>query len=1453
MFTLVDPGLPMEAQVVLDEEATVADPRGPRVTDVDGDGIQDVLLLVNGQVQVFKNTLYEEDLLATVTDGMNAHDPGDQRFLPNIQISYGHLIDLATATTDIPSAPLPETRTYLPVDHASEDECTYPVRCVVGPRRVVSGYTLNNGADQPRHFQVAYRNGRHHRLGRGWLGFGTRIVRDLATRAGTAEFYDNTTFDGAVAAFPYTGQVMEAWRWSPSLPPDPTTGLEVGLELLYTDVLYQTVTQPGGTYFTIAVVRHERRAQDSFTPGGALTLEGYVREIQASPAEVLGETHHLVGDYDAYGNVLDELTVTEGVDLELHVTRQFDNDEDEWLVGRLKTLNECSSAAGLTQCRTSTRTYDSLGRVRTESAGSDDADPETQLSIGYARDDFGNIIATVAEDAFGHTRTSCTSYDEDGVLPYAQRNPAGHLSFTRHDPGLGVLKAAVDPNGLATRWAHDGFGRVTRERGPDGVETMHTLTRTKDGGPWQDEWNLQLHTVTPGWRDDTVQYDSLGRAVRAWQQGVQVGGGTVPRIVQDLAFDATGEHVARRSVPRSDPAPPPGNLYLYDEYERDGMGRVVAHVSPWGAVTTTEYVGRAIVITAPGGVVTRIENDALGRPVRIIDPEGGETSYTYGPFGGLWTVMDPGGAVTTTERDAYGRVRHYSDPDRGKTEAHYDGFGQQRWSRDAAGREVHDTHDPLGRLVLRADTDGVTTWTWDTATHGIGQLADVESPDGHRVTYTYDALGRLHGTGLEIDGESFATGVTYDALGRVDVISYPQAPGHAAFAVRQQYDAYGHLVAVRNAANSAAYWQVTAADGAGRITGEFFGNGATTTRSYHDPKQRLQSILTTAGGSTVQDLAYTYDDRLNLTQRTDLHQGKTEYFKYDRLDRLKCAEVAPSLPYCIDVYVYAPNGNILSKPGVGAYGYHPDQPHAATSAGGNTYAYDEVGNQRTRPGATITYTAFDLPRTFTLDQGGVVTLDYDGSQRRIRKTTPEQETVYVGDLYERVTDLLTGVVEHRYYVQGAERAVAIVRPQAAPPERTLYVHVDHLGSVEALTDEAGAVVEQRSYDAFGARRNPAWGAPPSASFPTTSSLGFTGHEDDADLGLVNMRGRLYDPHLSRFLTPDPIVAHPGFGQSWNPYSYVLNGPLSHVDPTGFTEEPADAVVSPAGFLIIPGPSDEPYVDMVWQVIAVGTESEEPSEAPDSGAAVVPQDANTWGNNAGWLPQPPATAQELPRQNSVGLELYIGVTQGTAELALDAAKSLVINALTFGGYGTWQLGKAIWAGYEKEHIVGALNAVNPLYLLARGGTDTYMAAERGNYRAAGAAGVKTVVLGTAAVVGVARGVGALAAKGAAARSSTTGLTARPRSFRKSTVQAAWDSAADGPNGGKLCPTCDREVKVAADQGTRSNPRDWDVDHQPPWATRDRVGMTRKEVLDDYNQGTRLECPSCNRSRGTRPIE
>ena len=80
------------------------------------------------------------------------------------------------------------------------------------------------------------------------------------------------------------------------------------------------------------------------------------------------------------------------------------------------------------------------------------------------------------------------------------------------------------------------------------------------------------------------------------------------------------------------------------------------------------------------------------------------------------------------------------------------------------------------------------------------------------------------------------------------------------------------------------------------------------------------------------------------------------------------------------------------------------------------------------------------------------------------------------------------------------------------------------------------------------------GARRRSPFSSVTTRGFTGHEDDEELGLVNMKGRLYDPKVGRFLTTDPIVSHPGFGQSWNPYSYVLNNPLAFTDPSGFGDE-----------------------------------------------------------------------------------------------------------------------------------------------------------------------------------------------------------------------------------------------------------------------------------------------------------
>lgn len=86
--------------------------------------------------------------------------------------------------------------------------------------------------------------------------------------------------------------------------------------------------------------------------------------------------------------------------------------------------------------------------------------------------------------------------------------------------------------------------------------------------------------------------------------------------------------------------------------------------------------------------------------------------------------------------------------------------------------------------------------------------------------------------------------------------------------------------------------------------------------------------------------------------------------------------------------------------------------------------------------------------------------------------------------------------------------------------------------------------------------------------------------------------------------------------------------------------------------------------------------------------------------------------------------------------------------------------------------------------------------------------------------------------------------RPKNFRKKTLQDSWDNASQGSlPGTKACPKCGKDVAVPPNEGT---PRDWDNHHDPKWKDRDLTGKNRKEVLDDFNKGTSLLCPGCNRS-------
>ncbi|MBP7146125.1 MAG: hypothetical protein KBD01_01160 [Acidobacteria bacterium] len=122
---------------------------------------------------------------------------------------------------------------------------------------------------------------------------------------------------------------------------------------------------------------------------------------------------------------------------------------------------------------------------------------------------------------------------------------------------------------------------------------------------------------------------------------------------------------------------------------------------------------------------------------------------------------------------------------------------------------------------------------------------------------------------------------------------------------------------------------------------------------------------------------------------------------------------------------------------------------------------------------------------------------------------------------------------------------------AARQFTSLYQHRDHLGTIRVVTRATGAVERALDFYPFGTLLG-ASGAG-TAGEPRHQ---FTGHERDEATGLDSMQARFHDSTLASFLSVDPGPARPASPQSWNRYAYVLNNPLTLVDPSGMVPRAA---------------------------------------------------------------------------------------------------------------------------------------------------------------------------------------------------------------------------------------------------------------------------------------------------------
>jgi RHS repeat-associated protein len=223
-----------------------------------------------------------------------------------------------------------------------------------------------------------------------------------------------------------------------------------------------------------------------------------------------------------------------------------------------------------------------------------------------------------------------------------------------------------------------------------------------------------------------------------------------------------------------------------------------------------------------------------------------------------------------------------------------------------------------------------------------------------------------------------------------------------------------------------------------------------------------------------------------------------------------------------------------------------------------TFSYDADGNvtQKTVDGTTTTYVYDYANRLAALGVGGATTTyGYDAFGTRVLQTGTTTTTIYPFKWYSVASSTGTGAkyATTTDYVFNGDTLLATVDQQsssgiATGTAKTRYVHPDHLGSTNVVTDENGNAVETLDYFPYGGTRL-------SVGTSTRERRQFIGQfTDDSTLSYLN--ARFYEGSRGQFLSEDPaFLGDPrsqniGNPQSLNAYSYAEDNPISKSDPSG---------------------------------------------------------------------------------------------------------------------------------------------------------------------------------------------------------------------------------------------------------------------------------------------------------------
>jgi len=908
----------------------------------------------------------------------------------------------------------------------------------------------------------------------------------------------------------------------------------------------------------------------TYTPVALGGLRYFLSPTQAVTNDnIAGTTATTTYTYDAYGNVTDKntqisVTSTSSV-VETTDAQNTYVASGTWIPSSVATTTNTSTyLSNPSYARSVLNTWDGSGHLLT--ATMDPSTGEAVTNTNTYDPNTGVLTKQITSSADGSCSTQTNSYGYDSYSQFktSSTNSLNQTTDYTYNFLWGKPASVTTPDGLTTTYTYDGYGRSAQIVTPDGLTqtltyhwvtsgelpiggsdpfsvnstSLYSVNSFKVGSPplntfydWFDRKTLLETTTLSANVFQEQSYDAMGHSYQSTNTYQKASipseyGDYDPVITTNIYNDI--KYRLTSSVTTCSSAP---TLTSSVAYSSSSGNTTVKTTKPDGTVSSQT--------TDPAGMMINSTDYVTGSPTTVYS----HLTYNYFSNGHTSSIVLNGQTVNTFTYDAYGRQTSLTDVNFGGSGYTYiyNAYNHLTYQQNPNGDTYNMTYDVLGRLTQKVSSkEGTYSYTYYTSGDGLNML-HTQTLGTNSISYTYDNLHRP----LSVNVNGLTTSYTYDpTYGYLATKTFPGS----GFSITNTYDAnhYGFLTETKQTSNGNPIWQAEYMNPYGQYVDYIQGTDDVHTIKSYTP----YDLLTGISAGSYENMTFSFDPtNSNLLSRTE--GSLSESFSYDGSLNSRLTEAKSTYPTSLTttadvVMSYDPNGNIINKSDI--------------CGSGTTYSQGNSNNQITQvpnssslisSGQTVTYTSFNAPLTLAL---GNYTMNFTYGPDNNREQTTLTDNLgnttvrNFASGYEN-TSFNSGALTEVNYIQCGGSVVGMYVNTGGSGDM-YYVYTDHLGSILTVTD--GTNTYNQSFDAWGNYRNPTDGS--YSSIPTNPAWlyrGFTGHEHLPEFQLINANGRLYDPLVNSFLSPDVTTQAPTNTQNFNRYSYCLNNPLKYTDPSGF--------------------------------------------------------------------------------------------------------------------------------------------------------------------------------------------------------------------------------------------------------------------------------------------------------------